>query len=130
MPRNAPAVLVTMDILEQLQLRSGEPVGVSELARTIGATKATCFTVLRMLLSRGYVTQEPVNRKYSAGPALLALGIALGRGLDAMDLAKRHLVPLCHELGTGGALSRHVGDGAIQLLWLETSLPPVATVPT
>src|SRR5437773_1275354 len=112
MPRNAPAVFVTMDILEQLQLRGGEPVGVSELARATGATKATCFTVLRMLLARAYVVQDPATRLYSAGPALLGLGMALGRGLDVIDLAKHHLAPLCHELGTGGAFSRHLGNGA------------------
>jgi DNA-binding IclR family transcriptional regulator len=118
MPEKAPTVSVAIDLLEHLQIRMAEAVGVSELARAIGTNKATCHAVLRQLQARGYVVQDEATRRYRIGPALFSLGMAVTRGIDLWALVNRHLEPLCHELRVTGAFSRHAGNGVTQMLGL------------
>src|SRR3989442_908220 len=99
MAGTAPSVPVAMDLLEHLQIRVGEAVGVSELAKAVGTNKATCHAVLKALQTRGYVVQDEVTRRYRAGPALFGLGMAASRGIDLAALVRSHLAPLCRELG-------------------------------
>jgi IclR family pca regulon transcriptional regulator len=109
-------VNVALDLIEQIQLRGGEPATMSELARAIAKNTATCHTVLRMLQARGYVSQDPNTRRFTMGPELLSLGAAIARQVDVLDLAERHLSPLCAELRVPGTILRRLGNGALQVL--------------
>jgi DNA-binding IclR family transcriptional regulator len=107
---------VALDLIEQVQLRVGEPATMSELARAIGKNTATCHTVLRMLEARGYVSQDAETRRYTIGPDLLSLGAAIARRIDLLSLAEGRLRSLCAELGVPGTVLRSLGNGAVQMV--------------
>src|SRR5437660_11066512 len=123
MPEKAPTVSVAIDLLEHLQIRMAESVGVSELARAIGTNKATCHAVLRQLQARGYVLQDEATRRYRIGPALFSLGMAVTRGIDLWALVNRHLGPLCKDPGLGAASWGHAGTGITRLLGRVLPVP-------
>jgi DNA-binding IclR family transcriptional regulator len=116
MPRQARSALVALDIVEQLQLRAGAPVGVSELSRTIGVNKATTHTVLRMLQLRGYAVQDPETRLFRRGPALWSLGVALTGMVNPVELARNELETFCRSANVNGSVSRHLGNGTMQVI--------------
>lgn len=75
----------TLDLLEILGNRSA-PLGVSELAREIGATKSAVFRLLVNLERRGYVVRDANSGKYQLGGELIRLG---QRALESSDLRSR-----------------------------------------
>jgi IclR family acetate operon transcriptional repressor len=72
-----------LDVLEAIAAAPGGPVGVTEIARSVGATKSAAFRILSNLERRGYVTKDPATAKYALGARLAYLG---GRSLGAMDV--------------------------------------------
>jgi DNA-binding IclR family transcriptional regulator len=82
----SPAVLRACDVLDELAKRPTESLSVSELARTVGAPRATCDTVLLALATRGLVHRS-ADLRYSLGAACCALG-------DAAHAARADLVAL------------------------------------
>ncbi len=75
----------TLDLLEILG-SSGVPLGVSEMARAIGATKSAVFRLLVNLERRGYVVRDTNSGKYQLGGELIRLG---QRALESSDLRSR-----------------------------------------
>lgn len=116
MARQARSALVALDILELLQIRAGEPIGVSEVSRQIGINKATSHTVLRMLESRGYATQDADTRRFSRGPALWSLGVSLVGTSNPIELARAELEGVCEKTNANAALSRHTGTGNMHVV--------------
>jgi DNA-binding IclR family transcriptional regulator len=60
-----------------------DELGVSEIARATGTTKARAFRHLRTLLALGYAVQKPGSDRYARGPRMVALARVLG--LSAED---------------------------------------------
>lgn len=75
----------TLDLIEALADARG-PVGVSDLAREIGATKSAVFRILVNLERRGYVVRDPVTSKCLLGGRLVQLG---HHALKSMDVRSR-----------------------------------------
>jgi IclR family KDG regulon transcriptional repressor len=65
------AIRLVLMILEVLATRTS--VGVTELAKQIGATKPRVFRHLRTLVDQGYAVQDQGSERYAAGPRLIAL---------------------------------------------------------
>ena len=72
-----------LDLLE-LITEAGD-LGLAELSARAGASKASSFRVLSTLHRRGYVSKDPVTRRYTPGPRLIALSFA--------NVSKLQLVP-------------------------------------
>jgi IclR family acetate operon transcriptional repressor len=75
----------TLDLLEVLA-EASTPLGVSDLARSIGATKSAVFRLLVNLERRGYVSRDPISSKYQLGGELVRLG---QRALESSDVRSR-----------------------------------------
>jgi DNA-binding IclR family transcriptional regulator len=60
-----------------------DELGVSEIARATGTTKARAFRHLRTLLALGYAVQKPGSERYARGPRMVALARVIG--LSAED---------------------------------------------
>jgi DNA-binding IclR family transcriptional regulator len=75
------AARVALAIVEQLARH--DELGVSEIARATGATKARVFRHLRTLLALGYAVQRPGSERYARGPRMVALARMIG--LSAED---------------------------------------------
>ena len=57
------AVVTTLSIIEAMA-DYGDPIGVSELAKIVGANKPRTFRHLRTLVDRDYVAQDAETDKY------------------------------------------------------------------
>lgn len=86
----------TLDVLETLA-GADEPVGLTELAEQVGATKSAVFRILATLEQRGYVVKEPPTGRYRLGPRLSYLGARALRGLELRQVARPALESLFHR---------------------------------
>ena len=99
-----------LQVLEYLAMRPAETYGLSELARSIGISKSTCLSILNTLVDSGYVTQHPVQRYYSLGPAAIAVGqAALVRFPNVSDVLPI-LRELSRDIGMGTTVEALAGD--------------------
>ena len=71
-----------------------QPLGVTELARRLGESKARVFRHLATLRQVGFVTQERDGDRYQLGWNLYRLGIAAGEQYGLEPVALRHMTRL------------------------------------
>jgi DNA-binding IclR family transcriptional regulator len=64
------------DVLDHLSRHPDETFSVSELARHVEMPRATCHSVLLALAERDWVVRSDTARRYSIGPACIAIGDA------------------------------------------------------
>jgi DNA-binding IclR family transcriptional regulator len=77
----------SIDLLE-VMAATGEPMGVSELARAIGSTKSATFRILATLEDRGYVSRFDESSKYQLGVNLVHLGQSALEQIDLRTVAR------------------------------------------
>jgi DNA-binding IclR family transcriptional regulator len=93
----APAVARALKILRLLG-RSASPMGVSEIARVLGASKGSVHGVLQALREEGAI-EEAADKKLRLGPLLDELA-ARRQGLRTLaEVCQRHLQRLAAETG-------------------------------
>lgn len=86
-----------LDLLE-IVTEAGD-LGLAELSARAGASKASSFRVLSTLHRRGYVSKDPVTRRYTPGPRLIALSFANVSKLQLVPRARPVLEELREEFG-------------------------------
>ncbi|MFN8621221.1 MAG: IclR family transcriptional regulator [Chloroflexota bacterium] len=86
-----------LDLLEMIT-EAGD-LGLAELSSRTGASKASAFRVLSTLHRRGYVSKDPVTRRYTPGPRLIALSFANVSKLQLAPRARPVLEELREEFG-------------------------------
>ena len=96
--RRVQAVDHAIDILECLATTAGA-VGVSELARQTGLSKATVYHLLATLEARRLVIREPDAASYRLGWALYEMGTRVARGTAVSRVARPFLDRLASETG-------------------------------
>jgi DNA-binding IclR family transcriptional regulator len=96
--RRVQAVDHAIDILECLAATGGA-VGVSELARQSGLSKATVYHLLATLEARRLVIREPDSASYRLGWALYEMGIRVARATEVTRVARPFLDQLASETG-------------------------------
>jgi DNA-binding IclR family transcriptional regulator len=95
----SPAAVRALQILDHLAAHDGERFTLSELARDLGMSKATCQAVLLALLEGAYVRRDEARKTYALGPALASVGsVALAR-YGAVGAARPEMEALSAELG-------------------------------
>lgn len=82
-----------IDIL--VAISENQPVGLSELARITGLTKATVYRLAVSLEQRSLLRQESKSKRYLLGNGLVGLGQRAIEGRDFLEDAKREIEPLC-----------------------------------
>lgn len=92
------SVAVAFEILEELA-RSPSPVGVSDLARRLGQTKARVHRHLVNLRSLGFVSQDESSDRYQLGWKIYRLGMSVAENFGLRRVAHRHLQRLSDETG-------------------------------
>jgi IclR family KDG regulon transcriptional repressor len=83
-------------------------LGVSEIARRSGDTKARAFRLLQTLARRGLIARSADGKGYRLGVATLMLGHAAGEQVDLIRIA----TPILEELGreTGETTQLRIRD--------------------
>ncbi len=74
-----------LDVLEALA-ESDDPLGATEIARSIGSTKSSVYRILATLEGRGYIVKDVSSVQYRLGTRLTYLG---QRALEGFDLRQR-----------------------------------------
>ena len=106
-----PAVATAIALLRLLQARRGRPARLSELADALGANRSTCFNILKTLQSEGFVAYSGETKAYRLGPALLELGLSVGRDLDVISVALPYAQALVRDIEFAVLLVRRLADG-------------------
>lgn len=86
-------VELSLRLLERLAV-SGEPLGVTDLARQFGSSKATVYRHVQALARHGFVRQDPATQRYRAGIKLFVLGERLRGQFDVLTAARGEMTQL------------------------------------
>lgn len=93
----------------QLFIDSGRGrLGVTEIANTLGLSKAVVHRILASMKAAGFIDIDPSSRQYTLGPSALALGLAYLDNLDIRAMARPVLEQLSATTDETATLSiRH-----------------------
>lgn len=97
--RPSPQTERLVSLVDAIAARPEDGLTLSEIARHLAVTPATCHPMLVSLTELGWLVRHPVRRTYRLGPALITVGRAAARGLGVVDLARPGMVRLRDELG-------------------------------
>lgn len=90
-------------------------LGVTEIARRLGLSKAVVHRILRSLLGRGLVVTDPRTRAYRLGPAAAALGARALRDSDLRRAGHPVIRALAQSTGETTTLSALVPGGRVYI---------------
>lgn len=108
-----------LDLLEALAAAPG-PLGVTEAARQVGASKSAAFRVLSNLERRGYVGKDLVTARYVLGTRLAFLGERSLETLDLRQLARPSMEALHRQFGETVNLGVLVGAEVVYIDMMES----------
>jgi IclR family transcriptional regulator, acetate operon repressor len=94
-----------VDVLMLFTRRRAPTLGVTEIANELKLSKAAVHRILSSLRGKGLLEVNDESRRYSLGPAALALGRAYVDKLDVRDLAQGELVALSDATDETATLS-------------------------
>jgi IclR family acetate operon transcriptional repressor len=97
------------ELLEHLADAGGQ-LALTELAEVSGLPMPTIYRLMRTLVNRGYVRQEP-SKRYALGPRLIHLGETAGRLLGSW--AQPALAQLVNEVGETANMAVLEGDEVV-----------------
>ena len=103
------AVTLTFSIIEALA-KSNSGLGVTALAKLVGATKSRVYRHLVTLTQAGYVVQDRQTEKYRVGPGMVGLAQAVITGVDIVAIARPALARLRDEFGHTTLIARLEGE--------------------
>jgi DNA-binding IclR family transcriptional regulator len=98
-PRTTPSVQKALRILELLADSPRQSFTLAEIARQLGLSYATAHALASTLEVDGYVRRHALDRTYTIGPRLMALGAAARRGYRVVDDALPEMERLAADLG-------------------------------
>lgn len=93
-------------------------IGVTAAAQASGLPKAASHRILKSLTALGVVSFDDGTKRYTLGPASLAVGLAALRQLDVPRLAQPHLERLVAETRETATLSMRQGSQRVYLAQL------------
>lgn len=109
-----------LDVLEALA-DGEEPLGVTELARRVGATKSAAYRILANLERRGYVSKDGTTARYSLGTRLAFLGHQSLGSFDVRTVARPILEDLARQFHETVNLGVIDGDDIVYIDMIESN---------
>jgi DNA-binding IclR family transcriptional regulator len=100
--------------------RTSGPLGVSEIARALGMSKAVVHRILTTFVDAGLLLHDNSSRQYMLGPAAVTLG---ARAMDVSPLrraARDALIELQRVTGETATVSGRVPGGRVYLDQVES----------
>lgn len=108
------AVDHAIDVLESMA-DAGRPVGVTEIARRVGLSKASVHHLLATLEARRFVMRQPDTPLYKLSWALYELGSNVVRDVDLSRIARPYLDKLAVQTSESVLLGILDGDSVLYL---------------
>jgi len=102
---------------------SSQPLGVSELARRLGESKARIFRHLATMRQVGFVSQDHSGDDYRLGWNIYRLGVAAAEQVGVMRLAERHMRQLRDATGETVALAIPANGEALVVGSVQSERP-------
>jgi DNA-binding IclR family transcriptional regulator len=96
-------------ILDYLANEGGPALTVSELAKRLRISQATCHAIVSVLAESGFLLRSPGTKRYGLGPKLVGLGRATEEALSSEHLARPGLEEL--SAASGAYCSLRMLDG-------------------
>lgn len=128
------SVLRALELLELLG-SAREPVGIVQLARTLGLPPSTAHRLCRSLVRAGFIAQDPATGRYTVGPNLLRLSADWGADLLLGPQAEEVVRRLRDQLGETAFLAVPRHDSALVVAvaeaedWLRAGPRPKELLP-
>ncbi|WP_106398836.1 IclR family transcriptional regulator [Actinocorallia populi] len=98
-----------VDVLMYFVETPAATLGVTEIAETLGMSKAAVHRILSSLRGRHLIALDPVSRRYSLGIGAMRLGLAYLDRLDVRHIVAPELVTLSQRTDETATLSLRTG---------------------
>lgn len=115
------AVQRAADVLLLFTKGDRPTLGVSEISRELGYSKAVVHRILNSLRSRELVIIDEETRRYSLGPSAVGLGLTYLEGVDVREVARPTLRKLSEATEETATLSVRTG---IERIYIDQVTPP------
>lgn len=111
-----------LSVLEAL-IEAGRPSSLSELTDAVGLPKPTVHRLVKLLEDTGYAIKDPDERRYTPGPTMRGLALALLQSRPAA--AARHMIlqNLADEVGEACNIVLLDGDEMTYIDRVDTAWP-------
>ena len=126
MARPSPQTDRIVALINLLVSHPGEGFTLSEIARRLRVSKATCHPMLTALTAAGFLVRHPTRRTFRLGPALIAAGQTAAAGFPALEAARPALLEVSEQLGLTCLAVAPAGD---HLLLVDQAWDPRRDVP-
>ena len=127
-PRSVAAIERAADVLF-LFARVQSSLGVTEISKELGVSKAVVHRILTSLRERDLLTTDPATRRYMLGPAVLELATAYRDQLDVRSLAIDEMRALSAATNETATLSVRHGDRRVYVAQITPPREVKMTVP-
>ena len=96
-------------------------MGTTEVSKKLGLHKSTTSRLIKLLVSTGFLQQNPLTRKYMLGKSSLKIGNATTRSLNSklLTVAQPCLTELSQLIGESVALEMLSGTNVVLALHVE-----------
>ena len=113
--RTIAAVERAADVLTLFASSDGGKLGVTEISKELDLSKAVVHRILTSFRTKSFIELDETTRRYSLGPAALALGHAYLNQIDVRAMVHPTLVALSRESGETATLSIRTGGTRLYL---------------
>jgi len=114
------AVERSLSLLEKVVAAGGE-IGLRELGQASGLPVGTTHRLLKALVNQGFVSHNPLTRRYGVGPTALAMAAKIGSSRSLTQLAMPYLQKLVELTGESANLAALDGEGIVYLAHVEAA---------
>lgn len=115
------SVQLALQVLEAVAF-AGEPLGVTQIAERVGATKSSVHRHLLTFVENGYLVQDSASSLYAPGPMCRLLG-HVAPETNIVELARGAMQELREALGHSVVLSTTTPRGPIVMTTLSSRSP-------
>lgn len=110
----------TMDVLEFLATRAGEPARVREITSALDAPRSSTYALLRTLVSRGWVNTDISGNFYSLGMRALLVGTSYLDADPYLRVVRPMLTQVAEALNETVHMARLDGTDVVYLATQES----------
>jgi IclR family acetate operon transcriptional repressor len=109
------AIERAMDVMMLFAGSDSPTLGVTEIAQTLGLSKAVVHRVLSSFKAKGFVEVDPSLRRYRLGPNALYIGLAYLNRVDVRMLARPVIEDLSQATNETSTLSIRTGFNRVYI---------------
>ena len=103
----------TLDVLELLAQNPSQGMRYVDIVRHLELNQGTAHTILKTLVDRGWASRDPIDKTFTLGPALAAIGTRVDQSRPLLHAARSSAQSLARELGFSASVVELVNNQLI-----------------